>query len=67
MRPKGKTISRIRGIFGGIGGVLGYLTAWYALNRWDWLIAGAVFLVFLILLMLAVTYFTVKLTNFTKN
>jgi len=67
LRPKKKTISTIGGIVGGVGGGLSSLIVMYAVNRWNWLVAGTLLLAFLVLVTLVSFYLTIKLTKFIKN
>jgi len=67
LRPKKKTISTIRGIVGGVGGGLSFLIVMYAVNRWNWLVAGLLTFLVMIFVTLVSFYLTIKFTKFIKN
>jgi len=66
IRPKRGMLSLIGGVGGGIGGGLGGLVGVYAINSGNWMFAGLLFLLLILLLVLVSAYFTLKFTKFIE-
>jgi len=66
IRPGRKVLSIIGGIGGGVGGGLCGLIGVYGINSGNWVVAGALFLLLIVLLVLVSSYFTVKFTKFIE-
>ena len=66
IRPGRKALSVIGGIGGGVGGGLGGLIGFYGINSGNWVVAGIMFLLLIVLLVLVSSYFTIRFTKFIE-